>query len=104
MENKYVMAKNYNFISDMNLNDYIDCKDTVNHWCVGQISDIDNDKNMVKIHFEGWTTKYDEVLIYFISVISKYIFILTRFWHLQWLKKNSQKLASFRKHTEGYTG
>lgn len=35
MENKYVMAKNYNFISDMNLNDYIDCKDSVNHWCVG---------------------------------------------------------------------
>ena len=46
----------------MNLNDYIDCKDTVNHWVVGQIVELDSDNNMSKIHFEGWTTKYDEAI------------------------------------------
>jgi hypothetical protein len=24
--------------------------------------DIDNEKNAVKIHFEGWSNRYDEVL------------------------------------------
>jgi hypothetical protein len=42
---------------------YIDAKDTVNHWCVAQIKDIDHEKNTVKIHFEGWTQRYDEVHI-----------------------------------------
>ena len=39
----------------------MDAKDTVNHWCVGMVTDVDDDKNQVKIHFEGWTTRYDEV-------------------------------------------
>jgi hypothetical protein len=39
----------------------VDAKDTVNHWCVGVVSDVDEEKNTVKIHFEGWTTRYDEV-------------------------------------------
>jgi hypothetical protein len=55
------MAKNYNFLADLKHSDYIDCKDTVNHWCVGEVIDVDPDKNMIKIHFEGWTNRYDEV-------------------------------------------
>lgn len=61
METKLQMAKNYNFLTDLKLNDYIDAKDTVNHWCVGEVCDVDPDKNMIKIHFEGWTSRYDEV-------------------------------------------
>lgn len=61
MESKYQAAKNYNFVQDLALNQYIDTKDTVNHWCVGEVSDINDENNQVKIHFEGWTTRYDEV-------------------------------------------
>lgn len=35
MDNKFVLAKNYNLQQEYILNQYIDCKDTVNHWCVG---------------------------------------------------------------------
>ena len=62
MENKLQLAKSYNFLSDLSINNYVDCKDTVNHWCVGEICDIDNEKNQIKVHFEGWTPRYDEVM------------------------------------------
>lgn len=63
MENKFQSAKNYNYIQDLQLDSYVDAKDTVNHWCVAQICDIDEEKNLVKIHFDGWTNRYDEVSI-----------------------------------------
>jgi hypothetical protein len=62
MEQKFQSAKNYNFGSELQLDSYVDAKDTVNHWCVGQVCDVDDEKGMVKIHFEGWTTRYDEVI------------------------------------------
>lgn len=65
MENKFLAAKNYNFTQDLILDSYVDAKDTVNHWCVGQVCDVDDDKNNVRIHFEGWTNRYDDVRITF---------------------------------------
>lgn len=39
--NKYLLAKNYNVMqNEYVLNSYIDAKDTVNHWCVGQVVDV----------------------------------------------------------------
>jgi hypothetical protein len=61
MENKFLLANNYNPFPDYKLSNYIDVKDSVDHWCVGQIVDIDEEKNLVKVHFEGWSTRYDEV-------------------------------------------
>lgn len=63
MENKFQLAKNYNFTQDLILDSYVDSKDTVNHWCVAQVCDVDEEKNTVKIHFEGWSNRYDEVSI-----------------------------------------
>jgi hypothetical protein len=40
---------------------YIDAKDTVNNWCVGEVIEIDTDKHILRVHFEAWTPKYDEV-------------------------------------------
>ena len=40
---------------------YIDAKDTLNKWCVAQIVDVDDIHNTVKLHFEGWAARYDEV-------------------------------------------
>ena len=64
MEQKFQSAKSYNFQQDLHIDAYVDAKDTVNHWCVGQISDVDEEKNAVKLHFEGWTMRYDEVGIF----------------------------------------
>ena len=33
MEDKYLLAKNYNFLADLKQDKFIDAKDTVNHWC-----------------------------------------------------------------------
>ena len=52
-----MLAKNYNLYPAYKLSNYIDAKHTVNHWCVGQIMDIDEEKNLVKVHFEGWSTR-----------------------------------------------
>ncbi len=61
MENKFLQAKNYNPFPDYKLSNYIDAKDTLNEWCVGQIVDTDEKKNLFKVHFEGWSSRHDEV-------------------------------------------
>lgn len=61
MDNKFQLAKNYNIQQDYTLNAYIDTKDTVNHWCVGQIVDVNEANNQLRVHFEGWSARYDEV-------------------------------------------
>lgn len=58
---------------------YLDALDTENIWRVAQV--IDLFENKLKIHYEGWGSKYD------ISI-----------------DKDSNKLARFREHTRGYTG
>jgi hypothetical protein len=40
---------------------YIDAKDTINTWCVAQIVDHDLTNDQLVIHFDGWSTRYDEV-------------------------------------------
>lgn len=84
MEQKFQLAKNYNYIQDMQQEAYIDVKDTVNHWCVGIIIDTDEEKNLVKIHFEGWTNRYDEVNILFFTNHSHVV-----------VKKDFIKISSF---------
>lgn len=61
MEHKFQLAKNYDFTQDLQVDAYVDAKDTVNHWCAAIVADVDESKNAYKIHFEGWTTRYDEV-------------------------------------------
>lgn len=58
---------------------FIDALDSINAWCVASIVEVD--ENMLKIHFDGWPTKWDE-----------------------WMRVTSYKIAPFRKHSIGYTG
>ena len=90
MEQKLLDAKNYNFNNDFIVDSYIDAKDTLSKWCVAQIIEIDEANNSVRLHFEGWATRYDEVKLLMLF--------------LQWIKKNSLRLAPFRRHTVCYTG
>ena len=61
MEESINKAKNYDAGQEYYLHAYVDCKDTVNNWCVGQIVDYNENNGMIKVHFEGWTPRYDEV-------------------------------------------
>ena len=83
-ENKFEQARNWTLTSSRELltvTNYVDAKDQVNNWCVGQITEEFVDNGTVKVHFEGWSDRHDVIL-----------------------KKNSNKIAPFRLHTCGYTG
>jgi len=60
---------------------YVDAKDSINNWCVGQVKNVNPADKTVQINFEGWSTKYDIEI-----------------------KRYSNKIAPFRTHTFGYTG
>jgi len=59
---------------------FCDALDLNKQWCVAEVIDRQDDK--IKIHFEGWSNKFDEELY-----ISK-----------------SRKITHFRRFSQGYTG
>jgi len=54
--------------------EWVDIRDTVNKWCLGQIVDLAEGR--VLVHYDGWPSKWDE-----------------------WLDVGSQRLAAAGKHT-----
>ena len=78
------LARNWTLLSSreqLSVGSFVDAKDTVNNWCMAQIVEENVDQQMVKVHFEGWSERYDVII-----------------------KKNSNKMAPFRSQTRGYTG
>lgn len=45
-------------MADFCVGEHVDCLDTINKWCNGEITNIEN--NSVFIHFTGFAAKYDE--------------------------------------------
>ena len=62
LEKKLEVLKKHNQYENYSEDRFIDAQDTVNTWCLGQISQIIDSKN-VKIHYDGWSTKWDMVSI-----------------------------------------
>ena len=71
----------YEWIHDIQKDWYIDAKDSVNNYWVAIITEDDQDKEEYNIHFDGWSTKYDEYVPY-----------------------SCTKIEPFRTITKGYTG
>lgn len=44
----------------LKVGDWCDALDNINNWCVAQV--VEADANVVKVHFKGWASKWDEVL------------------------------------------
>ena len=40
---------------------YVDGKDSVNNWCMAKIIEYDLETHRLTLHFDGWSTRYDEV-------------------------------------------
>lgn len=53
---KKLDIKNY-----FNKGTYIDAKDTTNKWCVAIIIEVCHDDSTIKISFDGWQSRWDEV-------------------------------------------
>ena len=53
--------KKLEMIDYLNKDAFVDAKDHVGEWRVGQIMEIDKRDNTAKVHFDGWSAKWDEV-------------------------------------------
>ena len=56
---------------------WVDVKDTVEQWLDAQIIEVSEDNKMVKIHYNHWSTRWDE-----------------------WINTNSPRIIPFRYHTK----
>ena len=59
---------------------WVDVKDTVEQWLDAQVIEVSEDNKMVKIHYNHWSTRWDE-----------------------WIKTNSPRIMPFRYHTRQST-
>ena len=79
LDKKLEQLKKYNSMDYYEEGRYIDALDSVNSWCLAEITSITN--RTLTIHFDGWSNKWD----------CEY-------------KINSFKVSPFRKFSRGYTG
>lgn len=54
------LLEGFNFFEGLSAGWLIDALDTVNTWCVARVIDCSN--GSVHVNFDGWSSKYDEVL------------------------------------------
>ena len=59
---------------------WVDVKDTVEQWLDAQVIEVSDDNKMVKIHYNHWSTRWDE-----------------------WINTNSPRIMPFRYHTRQIT-
>ena len=59
---------------------WVDVKDTVEQWLDAQVMEVSEDNKMVKIHYNHWSTRWDE-----------------------WIDTNSPRIMPFRYHTRQIT-
>ena len=59
---------------------WVDVKDTVEQWLDAQVIEVSEDNKMVKIHYNHWSTRWDE-----------------------WIEANSPRIMPFRYHTRQST-
>ncbi len=59
LEKKLEFAKKIQYIDFYDVGKYVDGMDTVNSWCLADITHMDN-RNMT-LHFDGWSSKWDIV-------------------------------------------
>lgn len=60
LEKKLEALKKYNYYENYDEGRFIDAQDSVNLWCLGQIAQFTDSKTM-RVHFDGWSSKWDLV-------------------------------------------
>ena len=59
MKNKINLLKNLN-IDNFKPGLYVDALDDTKAWCIAHI--IERKGDFIKVHYEGWSNKFDEVI------------------------------------------
>lgn len=74
---KYIeLSKNFKISDFYREGLYLDVKDDFN-WCVAYIKEYNPEKDMMTIHFDNWSSKYDEVLNYPSELLQLHSFSLS---------------------------
>ena len=58
-EEKLVVLKEYSYYKDFKLGMWIDAQDSISCWCQAKVVQVYDYR--VKVHFDGWPEKWDEV-------------------------------------------
>jgi len=74
-------------IDNFYVGNYVDSLDEAKTWCLGEIMMRNGD--VVKVHYEGWSSKFDEVIVKSNKIMSI---------------KKVNKINHFRRYSKGYTG
>lgn len=74
-------GEQYDYLNDVKEGSYLDAKDTVSNWWVARIKEVNDKNEEFSLHFDGWSSKYDEDIPF-----------------------NSTRIDPFRMITVGYTG
>jgi hypothetical protein len=74
-------------IDNFYVGNYVDSLDEAKTWCLGEIMMRNGD--VVKVHYEGWSSKFDEVIVKSNKIMSI---------------KKVNKINNFRRYSKGYTG
>ena len=53
------LSETVNVYKDIKPGWYVDARDSVNNWCVAEVQEVNG--NEIKVNFDGWSSRYDEV-------------------------------------------
>jgi len=79
LKDRLERAQKYNIYEHIKEGYWIDAVDTIQQWCLAKIVDVT--ERSVKVHYDGWPSRWDADL-----------------------KVTGSKISPFRKETKGYTG
>ena len=48
------------WLKQLSIGSYLEVQDTLKHWCVACIKEIDDNGNRIKISYDGWDEKWSE--------------------------------------------
>lgn len=60
------LAESLNYFAQISPGCYIDAKDETDKWCMCNVLKIN--ANEISVNFDGWSSRYDEVLFIYINL------------------------------------
>ncbi len=61
------LARDYDFVRDLQVGSMLDVKDTASTWCLAEVTELHSD--YVRVHYDGWSSKYDEARLWDNSLV-----------------------------------
>ena len=79
LDKKLELAKKINWQDIYEQGKFLDAMDSVSQWCLAECTLIE--QRNVSIHFDGWSSKWDFVILYSLPILYS-IYFNSSFWHV----------------------